>query len=283
MERHLTVAQRHHAVAPEVIATLLSQPVDDSTPVEPRLRSSLVARLHALSPPRHAPRMRLDAFIVEHGAAVKSTPFAWSARTARRSLGTRAARLIVSGDEPDVLTAAEHEIDRQCDRALRGLVRPGALAAWLAATKGPLRAECAIEAASWAAGLLMLLAPERTGIRVGIADAWFDIPGARTTLHARRDAASPRRDGSRGGILRCSDGTPGLRAVDGLVVDGLVAALSTPDVVPPSRVLGAWPDAGVVLSVEIDSISIRRGAGLLVQCARARHDNPDRSSELVAA
>jgi hypothetical protein len=279
----MTIVDRHHALSPMTIAATLARPADDDRALDPSLRATLVARLHSLSPPPRGSRMRLDAYVVEHGDALRSAPFTWSTRAARRSLGTRAARLVASGDELDVLTAVRHEIDRQCDRSLRGLARPGALGAWLAGGSDPRRAECAIEAASWATGLLVLVAPERTGIRVGIADAWFDVPGARTTLHGRRDATSPRLEGRRCGILRCSDGVPGPRAVDGLIVDGIVAGLSAADGVAPARVLGAWPDAGVFLNAELDHEAIRLGARLLEGAARVRRNGPDRALELVAA
>jgi hypothetical protein len=278
----MTTIERHHALSPTAIAGMLSQPARDDEPLDTRLRTTLVERLQRLST-RRGPRVRLDSFVVEHGAALTSSPFAWSARTARRSLGTRAARLATNGDERDVLTAARHEIERQCDRSLRGLLRPGALGSWLAGASFAVRAECALEAATWASGLLMLLAPERTGIRVGIADAWFDVPGSRTTLHARRDATTPHCEGRRGGILRCSDGAPGPLAVHGLVVDGLVTALSATDALAPSRVLGAWPDAGVILIAEVDPAAIRLAAQLLERTARDRHDAPVPRSELVAA
>ena len=70
-------------------------------------------------------------------------------------------------------------------------------------------------------------APART-VAVGVADAWYDVPG----VAARRCtvAATRRRcalaDGARRGLLRLRDGVPGDRAVDGLLVDGLVDALS---------------------------------------------------------
>ena len=277
----MTTIERHHALSPTAIAGMLSQPARDDEPLDTRLRTTLVERLQRLSTLR-GPRIRLDAFVVERGA-LTSSPFAWSARTARRSLGTRATRLSANGDERDVLTAARREIERQCDRSVRGLLRPGALGSWLTGASAAVRAECALEAATWASGLLMLLAPERTGIRVGIADAWFDVPGSRTTLHARRDATTPQGDGRRGAMLRCSDGVPGPLAVHGLVVDGLVAALSASNALAPSRVLGAWPDAGVVLVAEVDPAAIRLGAQLLERAARVRHDAPMTTSELVAA
>jgi hypothetical protein len=210
--------------------------------------------------------MRLDAFVVEHDGEMQVTPFRWSARNARRSLGTRAARLVTSGGAPDALSAAHLEIDRQCDRARCGLAPRGSLATWLLGASAPIRAQCVVEASTWAAGLLGLVAPSDTGVVVGIADAWYEVPAARMTLHARRDAVAGGDHGARTGILRLRDGMPAPRAAEGLAVDGVIAALATPSSAP-AVVVGAWPDAGVVLTLGFDAAAARVGARLLVDTA----------------
>jgi hypothetical protein len=256
---------RHRAPTPAALSTLLQSPPSDDAPLDDRLIASLTSKLAATS---HGlgRTVRLDAFVVERNGDVQVTPFQWSARNARRSLGTRVARLVVSGDAPDVLCAAHLEIDRQCDRARCGLAPRGSLANWLLGTSEPVRARCVVEASTWAIGLLSLVAPTETAIVVGIADAWFEVPAARTTLHARRDAVSGGDHGARRGILRLRDGVPDQRSGEGLAVDGVIAALASPSS-PPSSVVGAWPDAGIVLALRFDGAVARTGARLLVDTA----------------
>ena len=119
-----------------------------------------------------------------------ATPFRWSARTARRPLGTGAVRRVTSGTSRYLLDAVREEVDASCDRAQRGLSRRGALGTWLAGASAAVRGACAIEAVTWATGLWHLLDADANAERVGlgIPDAWFDVPGARTTLLGRRDA-----------------------------------------------------------------------------------------------
>lgn len=252
------------APAPSTLVELLAAP-----PLEPsleiaRLVEVLSARLAAV--PRTTP-CRLDAFFAEFGAARFASPFHWSARTARRSLGTGALRRLVAGTSRDLLAAAREEADALCDRAQRGLARRGALGTWLAAAPPEVRALCAIEAATWAWGLCHLvdLDAHADRLAVGIPDAWFDVPATRTTLHGRRDAVATCA--TAGGLLRLRDGAPGERAYDGLLVDGLVAAITGRAPIAPARVVGAWPDAGLVLSVELDADAVRHAARVLVACA----------------
>jgi hypothetical protein len=235
----------------------------DGARVPARLRSRLVERLAGTLGTDGA-RHRLDAFVAEHGPVRFDEPFAWSARVARRPIGTAVVREVAAGAIPDALSAATSEIDRLADRAVRGLTRRGALGAWLADAPTPVRAICAVEAATWAERLLRLVEPSGDGsVAVGIPDAWFEVPGTSITLHGRLDAAL-RRPGAPMALLRVRDGLPGAGARDGLVVDALVAALASEG---PSRMLGAWPDAGLCLVIDVDDEALRHAARLLAACA----------------
>ncbi|HEV3212202.1 MAG TPA: hypothetical protein VGZ03_02285 [Acidimicrobiales bacterium] len=259
----MSTVRRLRSPAPSAIVDLLCAPPEAAPPATARLAEVLAARLVAT--PRAAPS-RLDAFVAEYGAARFATAFRWSAKAARRPLGTGALRRLVAGTSRELLGAAREEVDATCDRAQRGLARRGALGTWLAAAPAEVRALCAVEAATWAWGLCHLVDYDAHAGRlaVGVPDAWFDVPGGRTTLHGRRDAMSA---GVAGGLLRLRDGAPGVRAHDGLLVDGLVAAISGSAPCAPTRVVGAWPDAGVVLGVELDADTVRRAARVVVACA----------------
>jgi len=257
---------RLRAPAPSNVVDLLAAPAVAAPLLSTKLIDVLVARL-ATAVGASGTR-RVDAFVAEHGAARFATPFRWTARAARRPLGTGALRRLGAGTSRDVLGAAREELDALCDRAERGLARRGALGTWLAAAPIEVRALCAIEAATWASGLCHLVDFEAHADRVavGVPDAWFDVPGARATLHGRRDATCAGIDAPTGGVLRLRDGAPGTRAIDGLLVDGLIAAIAGRTV--PSRILGAWPDAGMLVCVELDADAVRRAARTVVACAQ---------------
>lgn len=270
------ITTRCHASTPDALVELLCAPTRDQGVGTGRLREVLLARLAATfaADPRRA--RRLDAFIVEHGALRFTEPFAWTARAARRPLGTAAARRLGGGAAATPLDAAREEVERLCDRAARGLARRGALSTWLAGSPPEVRALCAAEAASWATRLMHLCEPGARAARVSLGepDAYVDVPTTRTTLVGRRDATTSHA-GRTTGILRVRDGVPGRRAADGLVVDALVAGLADP-ASAVLRAVGAWPDAGVVLAVDLDDDARRHGARLLVATAASLASAPSR-------
>ncbi len=277
----MSAVQRLQAPAPARLVELLSTPADAPPAGTPRLVEALVARLASASPTSGAPT--IDGYVAELGPARFAAPFRWSARAARRSLGTGALRRLAAGTSSGVLDAAHEEVDANCDRAERGLARRGALGTWLAAMPREVRAACATEAATWATGLCHLVdwRANADRIAIGVPDAWFNVPGARWTLHGRRDATSLHPVAHAAGVLRLRDGAPGERAVEGLLVDGLIAAMARPSSTPPealpSKVIGAWPDAGCVLVVDLDAEHLRRAARTIVQCTTAAAPSSDAS------
>jgi len=262
-------ARRLLAPSAATLVEVLTAGCDEADPLGDRLRAQLVARLSAVAPSLRGARRRLDAYSVERESAGFSTPFSWGTRAARRPIGTAAARSTAQGQSPDVLRAANAEVERLCDRAARGLTRPGSLGTWLASEPASVRSLCALEAATWAAGLLALVVPREAAgtpeVSVGVADAWFEVPGTGLTLVGRRDAVAT--SGPRASILRLRDGLPGARCVDGLLVDGLIEALGAPTRPLPARVVGAWPDAGLCVVVEFDDEGARGAARALLGAA----------------
>jgi hypothetical protein len=262
----VTAIERLCAPARDVLCARGTDGPADHGAISTRLRGRLVARLAGCLG-EDLRRHRVDAFVAELGPARFDAPFTWSARAARRPIGTSVVRLVAAGAMPDALSAAVSEIERLCDRAQRGLVRRGALGAWLAAAPSAVRSLCAVEAATWAERLLRLVEPSHDGaVAVGIPDAWFDVPGTTITLQGRLDAALYRGAGEPLGLLRVRDGVPSEKAGDGLVVDALVAALAGRR---PARMVGAWPDAGLCLLIDFDDEAVRRAARLVLSCADA--------------
>lgn len=250
------------------LTAVLHAPAPPARPLAPAMRAAIESRLGAALA-RTGHRHRVDAFDVERAGPRFTTPFEWSARGARRVIGTAAARAW-SARGIDPLTAAADEVDRLCDRAARGLCRQGSLGPWLASVPAPVRAVCVVESASWATSLIGIVGSRDPDARValGVADAWHEVPGAPITLHGRRDAvAAATCDVERLSVLRLRDGAPGARAEVGLLVDGLVEALSAPERALPARVVGCWPDAGVSIVVTFDDDATRVAARAVVAAA----------------
>jgi hypothetical protein len=100
---------------------------------------------------------------------------------------------------------------------------------------------------------------------VPASDAYYDVATARTTLRGRRDLLVSR-DESRI-IIRLRAGAPGKSAGPGLRADMTIDALNHVEGVAPSRFIGLWPEAGVVLSVDGTMADLRAGARDLVRTA----------------
>jgi len=260
----VTTVRRLLAPSPASLVALLTAPADATTSCLPDgLRRAVCERLGGGG---HDVVLRLDAFAVERGPARFGEPFRWTVRASRRTLGTAALRHLEDRVATDPLRAATEAIEALCDRAHRGLARRGTLGTWLATQPAAVRAACAVAAATWATAVAHVvdLDLHHDVVAVGVPDAWVEVPGARTTLHGRADAVG-RAEGR--GVLRVRDGAPGPRALDGLAVDGLLASLVAGGADRPARILGAWPDAGLCVVVELDAETLRRGARALVRAA----------------
>ena len=75
-------------------------------------------------------------------------------------------------------------------------------------------------------------------------------------------------------LVRVRMGAPGKSAGPGLRADLTIDALAEPDGVAAVRVIGLWPEAGVVLSVDGTMEDLRAGARDLVRTAVARQRHP---------
>ncbi len=186
---------------------------------------------------------RLDAWSVERPA---TSPFAWSPRRARRSLGNAALRRLVAGS-PSVREAVEDVITDRLLSAAAGLARPGTLAHWLSSLAAPTRAIVIGEAATWATSLVELSQALEAPWHPAPADAYYAIAGARTSLRAAREiiVTGPTRV-----VVRVRAGSPGRSAGAGLRADLAIDALAHPHGELAGRLVGVWPEAGLALAVE---------------------------------
>ncbi len=243
-------------------------------------RESLASRFRAVPTTE---QRRLDSWIVER-AGRASDPFSWSPSTARRILGNSALRR--TREARELRGAVRDEVADQLLRAVRGYARPGSLAHWLAGVSHPVLGLITVEACDWATQTLECVDGLERSWRVATSDAYYDVPGGRTTLRARRDLVIDT-DGGRV-IVRLRPGQPGKSAGPGLRSDLVAETLANPEGRAPRRYLGLWPEAGLALGVDGDLENLRSGARDLVRAvvvqrraALARRETLDTSS-LVA-
>jgi hypothetical protein len=173
-------------------------------------------------------------------------PFAWSARTARRTIGLAAVRALLAGD-----ARTPHEAVRarlaDSDRAVReGSRTVSPLDRWAASLPAAGRSTVAAEAVTWATRLWCALDWTALGPTPVIGrDHWWDSPhSALLALRGRADVrtglahlvvlSGPRRDSVR----------------SELALVALVESLRARDSAAPGPVVGWWPDSGHLVRVE---------------------------------
>jgi hypothetical protein len=253
----------HRRITPRALNELIAEaPVTPAT-LTPEHQASFAARLKAVP---HEGQRRLDAWLVEQ-AATTSSPFHWSPLTAKRTIALGALR--VMQHHATLASAVQAEIDNQLMRVVSGRARSGSMAWWLANSSETVRQLVAVEATQAALQIkevsLML-----DGIAfVPAADAYYDVPGARTTLRGRRDIVVPSTEGRV--LLRLRNGAPGRSAGPGLRAELFVDAISDLSGASAQRIIGLWPDAGVMLSVDGTMENLRRGARDFVRSAVVQH------------
>jgi hypothetical protein len=163
------------------------------------------------------------------------------------------------------------ELTDQLLRYSAGYARPGSLAWYLASCPAAELGLVSSEAANWSTQLAEAAECLRDPWQVATSDAYYDVARARTTLRGRRDLIVPR-DTHRV-LVRVRMGAPGKSAGPGLRADLTIDALAEPSGLAAARVIGLWPEAGVVLSVDGTMDDLRAGARDLVRTAvvRQRH------------
>jgi hypothetical protein len=227
-------------------------------------RRSLSARFRAVASDHHR---RLDAWMVER-AGTSSSPFRWSPATARRTLGNAALRRQLLDPTLSSVAAVDEEMSEQLLRVLEGRARNGSMATYLAMSAPSTLGLIGAEAAAWATELAEAADALSFPWSVAASDAFYDVATARTTLRGRRDLVVVRDDERV--VVRVRAGAPGKSAGPGLRADLTIDALAHPHGVAAARIIGLWPEAGVVLSVDGTIEDLRSGARDLVRTAVAQ-------------
>jgi hypothetical protein len=185
----------------------------------------------------------------------KETPFAWSARTARRGLGLAAVRALAAGVVRSPADGVRDAVARAIREASEGGQANSALDRWLAGLPPAGRAAVGAAAVTWATRLWCAL--DWTALpgpfEIG-RDHWWDSP--HSSLLALRGRAEVRTVSSHLVVL---SGPRRASIRSELSVVALVECLRQGAGSVPGRVIGWWPDSGHQVRVEVDPAVLAEG------------------------
>ncbi len=240
--------------------------------VAERLRAALGPTPGAPAPAAAGGRLTVDAFFLRTPTAGAATPFRWTARTARRTIGLAAARACLPGGRRAPGDAVVETMAEMTEDGRRGLGRPGGIEQWLASLAPGGTAAVAAAATGWATGLLHAVTWDRIhGAAVGPADHWWNV-SAGLVLRGRADVRLPlgeAGDNRRVALLTIVGGRPGPASRAALGLPALVAAAGGRQQPMPARVVGWWPECGRALVLPVDAGLLEATTDAVVRAVRA--------------
>jgi hypothetical protein len=192
------------------------------------------------------------------------TPFAWSARTARRALGLTSLRALVTGAVRSPIDGVALAIDDAVRAARQGENAASPMDRWLAGLPPASRAAVQAGAVTWATRVWCAVdwtafeEPPTIG-----RDHWWDSPhSSLLALRSRAEIRSVARDqaGSPLSVHLVVLGGPRRATIKfELSVAAVVEVLCARRSLPPGRMVGWWPDSGHLVTVEIDQLALHDG------------------------
>jgi hypothetical protein len=267
-------------LSPRILTRHLLAPVGTPTAEHRAAMSEAVARIpqelaELAAPPAGGGSRRLTDHDVRTSLASPDhrpipTPFAWSARTARRALGLAAVRSLVTGEARSPVESVRATMAESIRLARRGDRLASAVDRWLVTLPAGGLAAVQAEAVTWATRLWCALdwsafdEPPVIG-----RDRWWDSPhSSLLALRSRVEVRSVSVDA--GGdphsvhlVVLGGPRRPTIRSE--LSVVALVEALQAPDSLPLGRIVGWWADSGHVVKVEFDEALLREGVAAVAR------------------
>ncbi len=196
------------------------------------------------------------AFRTDGSDPGEADPFAWTALTARRSVGVAAVRLLVAGSARSPLEAVRHRMAESSQWVRDGSSSASQLDRWLDALSPAGRAAVGAEAVTWATRLWCGLDwSSFPSTPVVGRDHWWDSPhSALLALRGRADVRTPTAHL----VVLSGPRRASVRAELALVT--LVESLRLRGDQVPGRVVGWWPDSGHLVRLEPEPAALTLGA-----------------------
>jgi hypothetical protein len=210
---------------------------------------------------------------------VPDTPFAWSARTARRALGLAGLRAVVAGTVRSPIDGVTMSIDDAVRAARLGEAAASPMDRWLAELPPAGRAAVQAGAVTWATRLWCALDWSAFEEPPGIGrDHWWDSPhSSLLALRSRAEVRSVARDqaGSPLSVHLVVLGGPRRTTIRSeLSVAAMVEVLCAPRSLPPGRMVGWWPDSGHLVTLEIDQLALTNGVAAVARTLASTGASP---------
>jgi hypothetical protein len=198
------------------------------------------------------------------------TPFAWSTRTARRSLGLASVRALLAGSAHSPVEGVGHAV-RQAVRGIGQGLRPASsMDQWLAGLSAAGRAAVEADAVTWATRLWSGLEWRAFATPPTIGrDHWWDSPHSSfLALRSRAEVRSSTADGRGKPVsvhLVVLGGPRRTTIRSELSVVALVEVLRRREPLLPGRIVGWWPDSGRFVSVDVDQVTLSEGVATVAR------------------
>jgi hypothetical protein len=206
--------------------------------------------------------------------ATDDTPFAWSAHTARRSLGLAGLRVLVGGAVRSPVDGVAVAVEDAVHAAQRGEATASSMDRWLAGLPPAGRVAVQAGAVTWATRLWCALdwsafeEPPTIG-----RDHWWDSPhSSLLALRSRAEVRTVTRDSAGASFssnLVVLGGARRATVRSELSVAAMVEVLCAPRSLPPGRMVGWWPDSGHLVTLEIDRLVLDEGVAVVARTLAA--------------
>jgi hypothetical protein len=202
--------------------------------------------------------------------AITDTPFAWSPRTARRTLGLAAVRSLGAGEARSPIDGVRRAVADAVRSVRDGERSAASMDRWLAGLAPAGLAVVEADAVTWATRLWCALdwnAFEELPL-VG-RDHWWNSPhSSLLAIRSRAEVRSVTRDDSGNPYsthLVVLSGRRRTSIRSELSVVAMAEVLQAQHSLPPARVVGWWPDSGHHIKVDIDRNVLEEGAAAVAR------------------
>jgi hypothetical protein len=210
--------------------------------------------------------------------AITETPFAWSPRTTRRTLGLAAVRTLASGEARSPIEGVRLAVAVAVRSVRDGERSAASMDRWLSGLAPAGLAAVEADAVTWATRLWCALdwnAFEEIPL-IG-RDRWWNSPhSSLLAIRSRVEVRSVTRDHNGNAYstnLVVLGGRRRATVRSELSVVAMAEVLQAQQSLPPARIVGWWPDSGRHIKVDIDTAVLEEGAAALARTL-ARGETP---------